>query len=48
MTSVEEAHLGTLLGDRAGSVDWSPHEVQVSMGRYDVKTLVVRLKINQD
>jgi hypothetical protein len=48
MASLEEAHLGTLLGDRAGSVDWSPHEVQVSMGRYDVKTLVVRLKINQD
>jgi hypothetical protein len=48
MTVLEEAHLGTVLGDQAGSVDWSAHEVQVPLGRCDLKSLVVRLKISQD
>ena len=48
VTELEDAYLGSPLGDRAGSVHWSAHKVQFPMARYDVKTLIVRVKAGQN
>jgi hypothetical protein len=42
-TQIGNAYLGSVLGDRAGSVDCSGHEVSFPMARFDVKTVVVHL-----
>jgi len=47
-TELEAVDLSTPLGDRTGSVHWSAHNVQFPMARYDVKTLVVRVKPAQN
>ncbi len=46
--TVEGAHLGSVLGDPLKSVEWAEHEVRFPMNKYDIKTLVVRLKPSQD
>ena len=47
-TQLGDAYLGSVLGDRAGSVDWSGHEVNFPMARFDVKTVVVRVMPGQN
>lgn len=44
MTELADAHLGSAAGDEISSVSWSAHQVELPMSRYDVKTLVVRVK----
>lgn len=45
--TLEEAYLASVLGDRIASVDWTPHDIQVPLLRYGIKTLVVRLVSNE-
>jgi len=41
---LEDAYLGSVLGERSGTVDWSPQHVTLPMKRYDIESLVVRVK----
>jgi len=43
-----DAYLGSVLGDRIGSVGWSGHEVNLPMARFDVKTVVVHVTPGQN
>jgi alpha-mannosidase len=43
-----DAWLGTVLGDRTGSLKWSVHEVSLPMARFDVKTVVVKMMLGQN
>lgn len=38
------AHLQSMPGETLGSVSWSPHEVEIPMAKYDIKSLVVRIQ----
>jgi alpha-mannosidase len=38
-----EAYVGSLSGDRLGSVDWTQHEITLAMGASEIKTLVVKV-----
>jgi alpha-mannosidase len=40
---LEDAYIGSVLGDHSGSVDWAAHQVNLPMAPFDVKTLVVRV-----
>jgi alpha-mannosidase len=44
LVQLEEAYLGSVLGDKLDSTEWSGHEVKFAMNRYDIKTVVVRLQ----
>jgi hypothetical protein len=44
MIELADAHLGSAVGDPIGSVSWSPHQVEIPLMRYDVRTLVVRVQ----
>ena len=48
MIELADAHLGSAAGDSIGSVSWSAHQVEMPMTRYDVKTLVVRVRENRE
>jgi hypothetical protein len=48
LMQVEGGYLGSVLGDRVRSVEWAEHEVWFPMSRYEIKTLVVRLRRSQD
>jgi len=48
LVQVADAYLGSVLGDRLQAVEWAEHEVRFPMNKYDIKTLVVRLKASQD
>jgi alpha-mannosidase len=39
-----DAYKASVLGERKGQVHWSAHLVRLPMSRYDVKTLVIRLR----
>jgi hypothetical protein len=43
-SELEDAYLGTPLGERMAPVKWSSREVQFPMNRYAIKTLVVYMK----
>lgn len=43
---LEEAYSASVLGDRIGAVNWGAHHVQISLLRYGINTLVVRLARN--
>jgi hypothetical protein len=45
---LEDAYLGTGLGKRRAAADWSQHEVSVPMKQYDVKTVVISMKVPLD
>jgi len=40
---LEEANLGSVLGDRIAAVDSTPRSVTLPLGRYEIKTVVVRI-----
>ncbi len=42
-SQLEGAYMGSVMGDKSGSVDWSAHQVNISMAPFDVKTVVVRV-----
>jgi alpha-mannosidase len=42
-TKIEDAYMGSVSGKRAGSVDWSAHEVKLRMAPFDVQTVVVSI-----
>jgi len=44
MVQLEEAYLGSVLGERSGVVDWEPSSIRLPLDRYDIKTLVIRVK----
>jgi len=46
--SLEDAYLGTVSGERRAAADWSSHEASVPMKHYDVKTLVIKVKVPHD
>jgi alpha-mannosidase len=46
--ALEGAYLGTALGKRRAAADWSQHEVSVPMKQYDVKTVVISMKVPLD
>ena len=43
---VQEAYLGSVMGDRTAAVNWTPHSITLRMGKYEIKNLVVRLAVN--
>jgi len=45
---LEDAYLGSVLGERVGSVQWTPQTVELPMSRYDIQSLVVRMKTVKD
>ena len=45
---LEDAYLGSVLGERVGSVQWTPQAVELPMSRYDIQSLVVRMKTVKD
>jgi hypothetical protein len=45
---LEEAYFGTVSGERVKLVECAEHEMQFPMNKYDIKTLFVRIKANQD
>jgi alpha-mannosidase len=42
-SQLEGAYIGSVMGDKSGSVDWSAHQVNISMAPSDVKTVVIRV-----
>ena len=45
---LEDAYLGSVLGERIGSVQWTPEGVELPMSRCDIQSLVVRMKTVKD
>jgi alpha-mannosidase len=41
---LHEAYLGSVMGERAAPINWTPHSVTLPMGRNEIKTLVVRIE----
>lgn len=48
MTQIDAAYLGSASGEQVRPVEWSPHQVRFPMARYDVKTLVVRVRSDKN
>jgi alpha-mannosidase len=48
MTRLEDAYLGSVLGERNGAVDWEPNSIKLPLNRYDIKSLVVRVKGSEE
>jgi alpha-mannosidase len=48
MNQLEDAYMGSILGDRVEAVKWSEAEAQIPLSRYGAKTLVVRVKPYQE
>jgi alpha-mannosidase len=44
---LEEAYLGSVLGERIGPLDWEPNRVRLPLNQYDIKSVVVRVKRSQ-
>ncbi len=44
---VQEAYLGSVTGERASSVSWTPHSVTMPMGKNEIKSLVVTIAANK-
>ena len=44
---LQEAYLGSVMGERAAPVNWTPHSVTLAMGRYEIKSLVIRIAANK-
>jgi hypothetical protein len=42
-SQLEGAYIGSVMGDKSGSVEWSAHQVNLSMAPFDVKTVVVHV-----
>ncbi|MGI8961429.1 MAG: hypothetical protein ACR2IV_17040 [Bryobacteraceae bacterium] len=40
---LKEAYLGSAMGERVASVEWTPHSVTLPMGQNQIATLVVRI-----
>jgi hypothetical protein len=40
---LEDAFIGSVMGDKSESVKWSAHQVNLQMAPFDVKTVVVRI-----
>jgi hypothetical protein len=43
LVQLEDAYLGSVLGDKLDSVKWTGHEIELSMKKNDIKTVVVRV-----
>jgi hypothetical protein len=41
---LEDAYLGSVLGDRIAAVDSTQHGVTLAMGRYEIESVIVRLR----
>jgi Glycosyl hydrolases family 38 C-terminal beta sandwich domain len=44
---VQEAYLGSVMGERTAAVNWTPHSVTMPMGKYEIKSLVVKVAANK-
>ena len=44
---LHDAHLGSVMGEKTGIVDWTSDSVTMDMGRYEIKSLVVRPKAGE-
>ncbi len=42
--ALKQAFLGSVLGERTGPVEWTPHHVSLAMGRYEIKSLVITIQ----
>ncbi len=40
---VAGGYLGSVIGERTGAVNWTPHSVAMPMGKYEIKSLVVKI-----
>ena len=43
----QEAYLGSVIGERTAAVNWTPHSVTLPMGKYEIKSLVVKIAANK-
>jgi alpha-mannosidase len=48
LVTLENAYLGTALGERRAAADWSRHEVIFPMKQYDIKTIVISVQPPKD
>jgi hypothetical protein len=48
MVELADAYLGSASGDPLTAVSWSPHQVEIPMALYDVRTLVVRVRESRE
>jgi len=44
---VQEAYLGSVTGERAAAVSWTPHSVTMPVGKNEIKSLVVTIAANK-
>ena len=44
---LQDAYLGLVMGERSAAVNWTPHSVTMPMGKYEIKTVVVRVAANK-
>jgi hypothetical protein len=44
---VQEAYLGSVTGEHAAAVSWTPHSVTMPMGKNEIKSLVVTIAANK-
>lgn len=44
LVQLEDAGLGSVLGDKLEPVKWSRHDIRFNMKRYDITTIVIRIK----
>jgi hypothetical protein len=48
MIQLEDAYLGSVLGERSGAVEWDPNRVKLPLNRYAIMSLVVRVKRSRE
>ena len=48
MFELEDAYLGSHIGDKLGTVEWTSHSVALPLNAYEIKSVVLRVKQNRD
>jgi hypothetical protein len=44
---ISDAFLATVLGERVSAAEWAPHQVTLPLKRYEIKSLVVKIKTRE-
>jgi hypothetical protein len=44
---LSDAFLATVLGERVSAAEWAPHQVTLPLKRYEIKSLVVKIKTRE-
>ena len=44
---IQEAYLGSVIGERVAPANWTSHSVTLPMRQYEIKSIVVRVATNK-